>query len=215
MRTRLASCAIAGALGLTGVAGAALVTPAVSYAATGDSTALDARVTSLKEALSGLVTDGSLTQDQADEVATTLAEAGPAGGRGGHGGGHLGGGRVDMAVAAEALGLTEEELRTQTQAGQTLADVAEAEGVAEADLVDALVAAARTRLAEAVTAGRLTQAEADARAADLETRITDSLDELCGPGGGGPGGRGPGADGATPDDATPSTAPSAGTSSDA
>ena len=108
----------------------------------------------------------------------------------------------------------QEELRTQTQAGQTLADVAEAEGVAEADLVDALVAAARTRLAEAVTAGRLTQAEADARAADLETRITESLDELCGPGGG-PGGRGPGDDGATPDDATPSTAPSAGTSSDA
>ena len=216
MRTKLASCAIAGALGLTGVAGAALVTPAVSYAATGDSTALDARVTSLKEALAGLVTDGSLTQAQADEVATTLAEARPDGfGRGGHGGG-----RVDMAAAAEALGITQEELRTQTQAGQTLADIAEAAGVAEAELVDALVAAAKTRLAEAVTAGRLTQADADARAADLETRITDSLDELCGPGGGGPGGggpggRGPGGDGEAQDEATPSAAPSAGTSSDA
>ena len=217
MRTTLASLAIAGALGLTGVAGAALVAPAVSYAATGDSTALDARVTSLRQALTGLVTDGSLTQAQADEVATTLAEARPEGfGRGGHGGGRL----VDMAAAAEALGLTEEELRTQTQAGETLADVAVAQGVAEADLVDALVAAARTRLADAVTAGRLTQAQADARAADLETRITASLDELCGPGGGGPGGRGPGGRGpgndtATEDDATPSTAPSAGTSSDA
>ena len=216
MRTKLASCAIAGALGLAGVAGAALVTPAVSYAATGDSTALDARVTSLKEALAGLVTDGSLTQAQADEVATTLAEARPDGfGRGGHGGGH-----VDMAAAAEALGITPEELRTQTQAGQTLADIAEAEGVAEAELVDALVAAAKTRLAEAVTAGRLTQADADARAADLESRITDSLDELCGPGGGGPGGggpggRGPGGDGEAQDEATPSAAPSAGTSSDA
>jgi len=215
MRSKLATYALAGTLGLTGVAGAALVAPAVSYAATGDSTALDSRVTSLKEALAGLVSDGSITQAQADEVATTIAEARPEGlGRGGHGGG----GGIDMAAAAAALGISEDELQTQTQAGQTLADIAEAEGVEQADLVDALVAAAKTRLAEAVTAGRLTQAEADSRAADLETRITDSLDELCGPGG--RGGRGPAGDGATEDgatedDATPSTAPSAGTSSDA
>jgi hypothetical protein len=214
MRTTLATYALAGALGLSGVAGAAFVAPAVSYAATGDSTALDARITSLKEALAGLVSDGSLTQAQADEVAATLAEARPEGyGRGGHGGG----GRIDMAAAAEALGISEEELRTQTSAGRTLADIAEAEGVEEADLVDALVAAAKTRLAEAVTAGRLTQAEADARAADLEARITDSLDELCGPGG--RSGRGPAggddAEDAAEDSATPSTAPSAGTSSDA
>ena len=207
MRTKLATLALAGALSVTGVAGAALVAPAVSYAATGDSTALDARVTSLTQALAGLVSDGSITQAQADEVATTLAEARPEGfGRGGHGGG----GRIDTAAAAEALGITEAELRTQTQAGQTLADIAEAEGVAEGELVDALVASARTRLAEAVTDGRLTQAEADARATDLEARITDSLDELCVPGGG----RGGAGDDAG-DDTAPSTAPSAGTSSDA
>ena len=215
MRTKLATFALAGALGVTGVAGAALVAPAVSYAATGDSTALDARVASIAQALSGLVTDGSLTQAQADRVATTLAEARPDGGHGGHGGrgGGGGGGRVDLAAAAEALGITEQELRTQTQAGRTLADVAEAEGVAEGDLVDALVNAARTRLAEAVTAGRLTQAEADARAVDLEARITDSLDELCGPGG--RGGRGDADDDASGDSAAPSTAPSAGTGADA
>lgn len=63
--------------------------------------------------------------------------------------------------------------------------------MAEADLVDALVAAAQTGLAEAVTDGRLTQAEADARAADLEARVADSMNELCGSGGrGGPGPRG-------------------------
>lgn len=113
MRTKLATYALAGALGLSGVAGAALVAPAVSYAATGDSTALDARVTSLKQALAGLVSDDSITQAQADEIATTIAEARAEGlGRGGHGGG----GRVDMGAAAEALGISEEELRTQTQA---------------------------------------------------------------------------------------------------
>ena len=59
MRTKLATVALAGALGLTGVAGAALLVPAVSYAATGNGTALAERVTSLKEALAGLVTDAS------------------------------------------------------------------------------------------------------------------------------------------------------------
>ena len=220
MRTNLATYVLAGALGLTGVAGAALVAPAVASAATGDGTALDARVSSLRQALAGLVSDGSITSAQADEVASTIAEARPEGpGRGGHGdgpgggpgGGAGGGGRVDMAAAAEALGITREELRTQTRAGQNLADVAEAEGVPQADLVAALVAAAQERLDEAVAAGRLTQAQADARAAELEARITDSLDELCGPGGRG----GPGPEGEDDDAGAPSTAPSAGTSSDA
>ena len=221
MRTNLATYVLAGALGLTGVAGAALVAPAVASAATGDGTALDARVSSLRQALAGLVSDGSITSAQADEVASTIAEARPEGpGRGGHGGGHGGGpgggagggGRVDMAAAAEALGITPEELRTQTQAGQTLAELAEAEGVPVDDLVAALVAAAQERLDEAVAAGRLTQAQADARAAVLEARITDSLDELCGPGGRG----GPGPEGEDDDAAgAPSTPPSAATSSSA
>ena len=52
-----------------------------------------------------------------------------------------------------------------------------------------------------------------AHAADLEARISSSLDELCGPGG--PGGRGPAGVGTAEDEVTPSTAPSAGASSDA
>lgn len=198
MRSKLATLALAGTLGLTGVAGAALVVPAVSYAATGDSTALTERVSTIKEALAGLVSDGTLTQAQADRVATTLAEARPEGR--GPGGGHLGGHRGDqvgLAAAAEALGLTEDEVQTALRSGQSLADLAEQEGVESAALVDALVAAAEERLAEAVADGRLTQAEADERAASLEERITASLDEVRGPGRGhgghhgGPLGRGP------------------------
>ena len=60
------------------------------------------------------------------------------------------------------------------------------------------MAAEKARLAEAVTDGRLTQAEADEKAANAETRITDSLDDPIGRGHhGGP--RGGDAD----DDATP------------
>lgn len=198
MRTKLASVALAGALGLTGVAGAALLTPAVSYAATGDSTALAERVASLREALAGLVTDGTLTQAQADSVASTIAESAPLrgpdgsggpGGHGGHGGARRG---VVLSAAAEALGMTEQDLRAAGEAGKTLADVAAEQGVEPDALVDALVAAAQERLATAVEQGRITQEQADARAADLEARITESLDVVRLPGGGGHGPRGGG-----------------------
>ncbi len=97
------------------------------------------------------------------------------GGHGGHGGSH--GGRLGLAAAVEALGMTEDERRTAAEEGTTLAELAQAEGVSTDTLVDALVAARSERLAEAVTEGRLTQAEADEKAADLGTRITESLDE--------------------------------------
>ena len=197
MRSKLATVALAGALGITGVVGAALVAPALSYAATGDSSALDDRVTSLKDALTGLVSDGTLTQSQADEVARTLAERGPLGGRGGSGGGRggFGGGGETAAAAAEALGLTQDELRTAAQEGMTLAELAEREGVATSAVVDAVVAAAKAHLAEEVTEGDLTQAEADAKAAELETRITESVDEPLRLGGGHGGHRGHGGPG--------------------
>lgn len=190
MRTKLATFALAGTLGLSGAAGVALLAPAVSYAATGDSTAIGS---ALKEALAGLVSDGTITQAQADKVATVLEENRP--GPGGRGpGGHRGHGpgRVDLSAAAEALGMTEAELRTAARDGKTLADLAAEKGVSEDALVDALVAAAKERLAAAVADGRITQEQADARAADLETRITASLDdELCRPGGRGPRGGDP------------------------
>lgn len=123
----------------------------------------------IAEALSGLVDDGSITQDQADEVASALAESG-IGHRGSSGPG------LDLAAAAEALGLTEDELRTALEAGDvTLADVAEDEGVEVETLVDALVTAAEERIAAAVEEGRLTQEEADERLADLATRITERV----------------------------------------
>ena len=181
MRRSLATIALAGTLGLTGIAGAVLVAPTVASAATGQDSALTERASSIRSALAGLVTDGSLTQAQADEVATTLAEARREGRdrhRGGHGrGGHHGGpGRFDGTAAAKALGITRDQLRTRVQAGETLGQIADAEDVARPELVQALVASAKERLAEKVTDGRLTQAEADERAATLTERVTALLD---------------------------------------
>lgn len=157
--TTTAVCALA--LGGLAVAG-----PALADDEGGSSTSVVERIT---KALSGLVDDGSITQEQADEVATTLAGSG-LGGHGGHGGG------PGLDVAAEALGLSEDELRDALATdGATLADVAEEQGVDLDTLVGALVTAQEERIAEAVADGRITQDEADERLADLEERVTERV----------------------------------------
>ena len=89
MRKKLIIATTAGVLTLGGLG---VAVPAL--ADTGDSSG--SAVHRITEALSGLVSDGSITQEQADEVAGTLDEAGI-----GHGGGHRGGG-LDLSAAATA-----------------------------------------------------------------------------------------------------------------
>lgn len=180
MRKKLVVVATAGVLTISGLA---VAVPAIAdpSATSGTST-----VERIKSALSGLVTDGSITQEQADEVATTLDEAGL-----GRGGGHHGGGRLDLAAAATALGMTEDELRTALDAdGATLATVAEAQDVAVEELVTALTGAEEQRIAAAVADGRITQEQADERLAGLAERVTERVDatEADRPGHGGRGG---------------------------
>ena len=97
----------------------------------------------------------------------TLREAMP---RGGHGPGMRGGPGLD--AAAEALGLSVEDLRTALSEGQSLADVAAANGVDVQSVIDALVAEAQAHMAEKVAEGDLTQEEADERLATVTERIT-------------------------------------------
>ena len=117
------------------------------------------------------------------------------------------------AAAAEALGLTVEELRTAAQEGTTLAELAQREGVPTSTVVDAMVAAAKAHLAEEVAEGDLTQAEADERAAELQTRIAASVDEPLRLGRGGRHGHGHG-DGDGPDEQDATPTPSASAESD-
>jgi hypothetical protein len=111
---------------------------------------------------------------------------GPQGGRGMRGGPHDG----PLEVVAEALGMTVDELRAALADGQTIADLAEAKGVALEDVASALAAAQAERLQQAVENGRLTQEEADAKLAEMEANILAHLEsgEFVGPAGpGGPG----------------------------
>jgi hypothetical protein len=207
MRKKTAATILAAGL-VTG-GGAALFVPSVALAAdagAGDQSATDraaTRLTAIKDALKGLVSDGTITQAQADKVAGTLAESGLGGpgGRGGHGRG----GWVSPEATAKVIGITVDQLRTAQQSGQTLAQIAEAHGVSKADLIKGLVEAAETQLAADVKAGKLTQAQADQITSDLTTRVTERVDRTgrgFGPGGGGPGG-GPGNGRSAPTTPTP------------
>jgi hypothetical protein len=90
------------------------------------------------------------------------ADLGP--GRWGRGGRGLGDG-VALQAAADALGMTPEELSTQLWGGKTLADLAEEKGVALEDVRAAVQAAHeaafRDSIAQAVENGRITQENAD------------------------------------------------------
>jgi hypothetical protein len=115
--------------------------------------------------MAGFGLTGALAQEgtSGDPSTTTEAPADDAGRPGGPG---CAGASPD--ALAEAIGIEVEELRTALAEGQTPAEVAEANGVSRAELIDVIVADIEAHLDEAVEAGRLTEAEADERRAEAE-----------------------------------------------
>jgi hypothetical protein len=103
-------------------------------------------------------------------------------------------------AAADYLGLTAAELRTQLESGKTLAQVATAQGKTVSGLEDAIVADAKTHLDADVAAGKLTAAQASTMLANLTAHVDDMVNHTGPPAGGhgGPGGPGgPGFGGGT------------------
>jgi hypothetical protein len=164
------------------VVGAIAITPA---SATSSGNAVTSRLAHIKGALSGLVSDGTLTQSQADKVAGTLdSKLRKHGvGRPDRPGRHFGAmGMTGMTqvrdAAAKALGLTTDKLRTALQSGKSLADVAKDQKVSVDSLVKAMVSATQDRLATAVKDGTLTQAQAERMKTSLTQRITDRVNDV-------------------------------------
>ena len=119
-------------------------------------------------------------------IDTMLTTAGlPA--RGPHGkGGHEGKGgpgKFMTATLATTLKLTQEELKTQLHSGKSLADVAKTQSVDIADVKTVLTSDFTAHLAEEVTSGKHTQAEADAKLAEVKTDL-DTMVNRVGPAGG-------------------------------
>ena len=131
-------------------------------------------------------------------IDTMLTTAGlPARGPHGKGGpeGKGGPGKFMSATLATTLKLTQEELKTQLHSGKSLADVAKAQSVDIADVKTALTSDFSAHLAEEVTSGKHTQAEADAKLAEFKTNL-DTMVNRVGRAGGMKGeGRGPGGHG--------------------
>jgi hypothetical protein len=146
------------------------------------------------------VAAGKLTKEQGDEAKKRLASGAPllgpgllggkpGGGRGGpgglgHGPGGHGFGGFGLDGAAAYLGLTEDKLREQLQAGKSLADVAKAQNKDLAGLKAALKTAVTTRLDQAVKDGHLTEAQKTKLLADIDQRIDDIVNNT--PPAGGP-----------------------------
>ena len=161
----------------------------------------------ISDALSGLVSKGTITQKQADAVEKALEDA-----------------QDDMraerdqmraerdaevdSLLTDVLGMTSEELRDQLAAGKTLKEIA---GDKAQDLADAYVAQVEAQTKEAVEAGRMTQERADDAVEHAKEHAQEWLDGesdslgrgllgfggrghgMGGPGGpGGPGGHGRG-----------------------
>jgi uncharacterized coiled-coil protein SlyX len=172
----------------------------VAAATSGKSTdgLVAALVAAEKTELAAAVTAGKLTQAQADAMTAQLTQRftdlvngtfpdHPGGPGGPHGAGGPHGPSDDLAAVASYLGSTTAALLTDLQSGKTLAQVAGATSGKSTDgLIAALVAAEKTELATAVTAGRLTQAQADAMIATLTQRFTDFVNGTR-PAGGHPG----------------------------
>lgn len=82
-----------------------------------------------------------------------------------------------LGPVAELLKTTPAELRAELRAGKSLAEIAAAKGVSKTELVTAITAPVKERLAKAVASGRLTQARADELAQRLTERVTKLIDQ--------------------------------------
>jgi hypothetical protein len=93
------------------------------------------------------------------------------------------GGPPGGAAIAGYLGLTEEQLRTQLEAGKTLAQIATAQGKSVPGLEDVIYADAKSHLDQAVADGKLTAAHEQTMLADLKAHLDDIVNHTGPPGG--------------------------------
>jgi hypothetical protein len=168
---------------------------------------LDAAVKGAAEArIDAAVTAGTMTKEQGDAAKKRIESGavpglgggpgfgGPGGGGPGgpgHGGpGHGGGfgfGGIDAGVATY-LGLSEDALHTQLQAGKSLADIAKAQNKDVAGLKAEMKDALTKQLDQAVTDKKLTADQRTKILADADKHLDDIINNTRPKGG--PGGRG-------------------------
>jgi hypothetical protein len=73
------------------------------------------------------------------------------------------------------LNMTSEQLTAERQAGKSLVQIAQAKGVTEQQLVNAILAAKRADLDKLVTDGKLTQAQADQMYQNMQQAVSQAV----------------------------------------
>ncbi len=134
------------------------------------------------QVLQDAVNEGWLTQSQADEMQQRL-DAAPQGGMPwgmkpgfGERGWEMHDKGVDLfSVAADKLGMTQSDLVAELRNGKTIAGLATDKGVDVQTIIDAYVAQLTEKLNQAVTAGTITQKQADWQIEQAKARVTEQL----------------------------------------
>lgn len=128
-----------------------------------------AAIAAAKATIEDSVKSGALTRAQADKIEARLPTAGVCAALGarlashGRGAAPAGVARTAyLAAAASALGVTSDQLKQDRSGGETLSQVAAAQGVSEDQFKSRLVAALKPALDAAVASGKLKQAREDA-----------------------------------------------------
>ena len=195
--------AIATAAIVAGGFSAALVvqSPDVAFAQEVESGDTETAVpATIEQVLADLVTEGVITEEQSTRISAALQEQVGLfrGHRGGFGRG------MHLETAAGVIGVEVEALADALRDGQTIAEVAEANGSSVAAVIEALVAEANAKLDQAVADEKLTTERAEEIRAETPDRIEAMVNGEFEPrmGHHGPHGMGPGSGADSADPAT-------------
>jgi hypothetical protein len=166
---------IAGALLASGAMSfAQSPTPTPSPSATEDAGDEDTPTPSDEDADEQGEDDSGDTEDDADSNGDDAEGSGgddDDGGRRGCGGGKY----LIKEAAAEVLGISEDELVTALREGQSLAQIAEAQGMSVEDFRAALLEHATADLQAKLDAGEITQEQFDEKVAELNANVDEII----------------------------------------
>jgi len=134
----------------------------------------DALRKALNDRVDAAVAAGRITKAEGDALKQRVASSDfPLVGGLHRGFGHFGFGGLE--AAAGYIGITEAQLRTELEGGKSLAQVATAHGKSVDGLVNTLFADAKSKLDDAVSAGRLTTSQETEMLNGLKDRITNKV----------------------------------------
>ena len=134
----------------------------------------DALKKALNDRLDAAVAAGRITKAEGDALKQRIASSDfPLVGGLHRGFGHFGFGGLE--AAAGYIGITEAQLRIELGGGKSLAQVATAHGKSVEGLVNTLFADAKSKLDDAVSAGRLTTSQETEMLNGLKDRITNKV----------------------------------------